>query len=741
MKEGLRLKIGKHWCVLGPSPSISIEMTSPLWNKSGSFSYTFEVPYSTNRHIFNAAEMPESDVNLKRFRERFELYVEGIGLLFGDAICSSDEIDERKDKVDIELRSGNATFEDAIEGKNLRDLDLSDVEMGTIEEYSMKWYALRVEDQYGNIIKQYTNKLWNSKYHKFEERLQIEQYIYKSIITNHNDVYVNIPIIVNGVKNKDSNNKHPLVLSAWRDFSAPCFTMMYILKRMFKYIKIKGDIDSLLKVEDMQRIIFINAAFKYDYGKTISESSTEKDSTEFHSYNSFDGYTWHYVLKGYEHRKLSYILPTSENLPDITFSDVIDALKSAFGIRTIADETRNSITFVFLKDVFCSKDIETLRVKDIISINKKHQSFAGIKVAYNTADGDEYSYSDYKMISLFDKFDSLLSYWKEQKDSGDKDLYGNPLIESDTVLKITQDTGNYYRTKVDKSKNEEAQLFEVAQFLPYEVKGDAGAEEEPEEIVINFNPVITTGINNFDTIRNIQMPKEAIFIEADVEWNSKEGIIDAGPITGFTNSYDAIKSKKALDSVLSADLGFTIGVMRSTPDSEESEGGYTTIRSNVDGFGNDEWAQTLSVNAVTCDSISREGYIYDYNGSSLGTGTPMENYICLKLWANKQNFNPKNLTGLDDSGKQITGADVYNNNPTGPLPNRGLVPQFLSEYLYFMKHRKPLEFVLEMEVADIANIKWQKYYKIAGYRLLIDKISFDVTNNGIGLVTMNVYCI
>lgn len=113
----------------------------------------------------------------------------------------------------------------------------------------------------------------------------------------------------------------------------------------------------------------------------------------------------------------------------------------------------------------------------------------------------------------------------------------------------------------------------------------------------------------------------------------------------------------------------------------------------------------------------------------------------MKIWSGKQNFNPSALTDTDSDGNVVTGKDVYDNNPTGSLPNRGFMPQFLSEYIHFLKHRKTLEITASMEAAEIADIQWESYYEIAGYRCFIDKISFSADANGMGIVTFRVYCI
>ena len=119
----------------------------------------------------------------------------------------------------------------------------------------------------------------------------------------------------------------------------------------------------------------------------------------------------------------------------------------------------------------------------------------------------------------------------------------------------------------------------------------------------------------------------------------------------------------------------------------------------------------------------------------------MDQLVSLKLWSGKQNFDPSALVEVDSEGNTITGKDVYNNNPTGPLPNRGLVPQFLSELLHFMKHRKPISVVGNIHVSELLNVEWDKYHDVAGYRGLLDKIKFTVSMEGMSEVTVDHFII
>lgn len=680
MRNILELKAGGNWIVLAPDTNISIEMTSPLWNDSGTFSYTFQVPYSANRHIFNASDMPESDVNLKTFRERFELYLYGIGFLFGDMVCTSDEIDTENDRVDVELRSANATFEDAIEGINLTDLYLgADCKIG---EYFYNW----------GFNPDAT--IWEDEtYHAFVNETQIYP----------KAKYCNIPMLVNYKDDEDKDKG--ILLSAHRAYTSPCMFVLYILKRImlqtgFSYDEQKDC--ELMNIEDMKRLIIINNKFEYDM------------------------FTDDKSLRG--------LFATAKNLPDIGISEFIKSLKNAFGVRFLFDESLKKCKVVLLRNIFRSNHVSKLNFSELLDVSKKHILYNGSKISYNTTDGTEFDYSEYSNSVLYPDYITMRSEWRESN--------------YDTILKIIKDTGNFYRTKIDSSSYDKPALFEVAQFLPYENKGHEASKEKPEEIKISFTPVIPTAVGNSTHARPFQQteeeeqyfkdPGEAFFLDVETIYkeNDREKQIESH-YTGEGNSwYWKPSYHKNIKEILDATLDFTVGILRTTPEGSLSED-YAIIRQNVDGFGNDEWIQTISVNRVTSDSVSKEGAIYDYNGTDEGIGAPLEQLISLKIWNGKQNLPPNYQTTDSETRNKVE----YNNNPTGPLPNRGLVPQFLSELLHFMKHRKPISVVGYMHISDLVNVEWDKYHEVAGYRGLLDKIKFTVSMEGMSEVTVDHYLI
>lgn len=737
MKNVLDLKVGGAWMALSPDTSISIEMTSPLWNDSGTFSYTFQVPYFANRHIFNASARPESDVNLKTFRKRFELYTYGLGFLFGDMVCTSDEIDIENDRIDVELRSANATFEDAIDGKSLQDLDLGEVVIGTRTQINREYHPERLWFNNPDGAGLYLPEEVNMPSVGIREEYKVRHNgstIYPA------EKYINIPIVLYGLENGDSEKKNPLYLSPYRAFSSPCFFISHLLDIIFKQHQYSIKSNEWNAIEDLKRLIILNTKFDYNEDEISRIKTTGKELT--YDYDDSTGSTVDRYWEYNEYTTSFELKAAGNNLPDVSLSDFIKNLKNAFGIRLLINDDKQ-VKLRLLRNIFRSTENKKLALTETLSVNKKHLDYNGIQIKYSNDDGEEFAYNNYKNQKVYENYEPLLKAWSILKNNKDADEYTGRLpIEEDTLLRIDRETGNFYRTKIDKDTFDEAQLFEVAQFLPYSSEGIT-QEGKKEELIVSFNPIIPTIINNskfiFKTERPI--PTEALFVDAEIPYDKNSDVLlELKNAADGTFSWVRSSMIEDLKNLLEYDCGFTLGIVRTSPEGSLSEN-YSIVTQNVDGFGNDEWVRTLCTTTVTSDSVSRDGALFDYNGTDEGIGTPMEQLVSLKLWSGKQNFDPASLVGVDEEGNTITGKDVYNNNPTGPLPNRGLVPQFLSEYLHFMKHRKPISVVGYMHVSELVNIEWDKYHEVAGYRGLLDKIKFTLSMEGISPVTVEHFVI
>ena len=724
----LKLKLNNHWAKLVPGTSIQIVMTSPLFNESGNFSYPFTLPFNENRHIFLATATPEDDVKLKNLRLPFELYTDGLCLLQGVATVTSEKVDIENNRVEIELGAGTDTFDEAVEKIKLRDLDLSDTLIGYSDLHEEKYSQTYITYYaYGKTTNRYRKKAL----------IPTSSNLFR-IQTNMNDIYpvsnfVNIPIIVNGQKDGKSEKAHPLVLSGYRALSSPCFFVLYILDKIITQTGYRIASSSLLDIEDMKRLVCINTKCKTVKQVIFNESTKEELTNKVGDpENTIETYY------KYTERENCHHYASSENLPDIEAKEFVDSLKNAFGVRYYTDE-EGGLNIILLRDVFRNTDTVTFHVKNIQSVIPVNTSFGGVNVEYKENKGDEYVYDEYNNVRVYNTYEDMLTEWEGL--AKEKDLNGEPVLESDVVLKVIKETGNFYRTKVDKNKYNNPQLFEVGQFLPYAVDKDENSTAAAEKISIAFSPMIptiiqTTGDDKFHTLAKFDLPNETLYVNVAVDWKDKTASkLD----TGSAKSYDRDFAENILKDVLETDLGFMMGVMRTTPKDGNTGEGFDIINVNADGFNNNEWTTTVGTNAVTSDSVTDKGQLYDYNAGGEGTGTTIDQYISLKLWNGKQNFDPTNATGFDADGNMIKGEEAYNNNPTGVLPNRGLIPQFLQEYITFLKEHKTIEVKGELNPAQLINIPWTKWTTIDKYKGLLNEITLEISDNGISNVTIQHY--
>ena len=161
----------------------------------------------------------------------------------------------------------------------------------------------------------------------------------------------------------------------------------------------------------------------------------------------------------------------------------------------------------------------------------------------------------------------------------------------------------------------------------------------------------------------------------------------------------------------SYDAGYTLGIMRGPG----NESGVEYPQLNYDGEGNDSWVQTVGSYAFTSDSCDMYGRYFDYNGTEAG-GADQSGRFSLKLVAEKDGFP------IGDSYK-----------------NRGLVAKFLSEYLYFMAHKKTIVLTVKMGITQIINIDFLKRYKIGEYVGYINKVSYTLSSTGMEDVEIELY--
>lgn len=192
---------------------------------------------------------------------------------------------------------------------------------------------------------------------------------------------------------------------------------------------------------------------------------------------------------------------TGENYPDVEISDIINAMKSMFGVRLLFDDDYKTVRIVLLRNVFRDNEIQEINC-DILEENEKTESSVrGFRMTYGKGTEDTSFY--YKGFN--DKLSQKSEIWKDTTDKHDYtqfrldaeyDKIKNEVSANNKVCYVTPVNGNAYAVKVDE---DEAvlfpSLFEVGTYMDA-VDGDCtGDDETVEEVQAGASPVIMNDVN------------------------------------------------------------------------------------------------------------------------------------------------------------------------------------------------------------------------------------------------------
>lgn len=722
---GIQIKIAGEWLELPEDFSISLEQNSPLFNEQGTFSFPFEIPIEPNRHIFKNVADPFGDLPLSAIdKTEAEVWFGGVMLYRG--IIEADEEVEFDGVMPVTFLSGNSDFMSRIEGMNARDVPLDrEIKLGYVVTHAS--YSKSVETHTGRID-------------TVEGEIQLPDFV----MMNYTEVNVSDPYPIKPYCNvrvcTSNENGYYKALDAKRPYSGVCFYVMYLLDCLFSHLGIcvrRNDLDGM---EDMMRLAF----FTTQCHTVLAEEEREISLAEIRN-KSFCGdiFSLDYDFKYYYDRRYSVdvsidtnefsytgkdVFATNENFPDVSIEDIISDLSSAFGIRFIFDSETNNLDLIYIKDILASKETETIPL-EILQVDLVKSKPKNIRITYGQDDDTSFNYTDYSNVKEYESYEDILSA---------------NFSQYDRVCKIDKSTGNAYRVKVNKETGKDPSLFEVGGFRDY--IENVGSIEDDEEESINFTPVIVNSISikkNEDGSISVngntnnghrrtgsrateEDPERVLAVFADVELKSDTVYEET---IGWAN-YSSLRGQRYSSTVLKAlcpemydtesndepplrsyDAGYTLGIMRGPG----NESGVEYPQLNYDGEGNDSWVQTVGSYAFTSDSCDMYGRFFDYNGTEAG-GADQSGRFSLKLVAEKDGFP------IGDSYK-----------------NRGLVAKFLSEYLYFMAHKKTIVLTVKMGITQIINIDFLKRYKIGEYVGYINKVSYTLSDTGIEDVEIELY--
>jgi hypothetical protein len=395
-------------------------------------------------------------------------------------------------------------------------------------------------------------------------------------------------------------------------------------------------------------------------GKIIAyfEENGTRDDPLQHVLSLDDKERYRLAYSGY----LAYA--TGNNYPNVDISEIIDAMKTMFGVRFLFNRDYTKVRIVLLRNIFRNSNVQRFDC-EVLTQEKTDNNTRGFRVTYGKGKDDTSFY--YKGFA--DLFQRAHKTWIDNTDKHDYsqwDLdadYGTLKISVSAMDKrcyVTPNTGNAYIVKVDEDEDVLfPSLLENAGFMDAEDGDCSLSETEPEtveEIQIGATPAIPNEIGNtYAMLFNGEMkapapddvhfqPKILTFgkLTKTVDWTDRrsddgvdyiiKGKLDSYLCEGFIikleDNYSVADGDTPFDN---ADPGLCFGIMRgSGPDA--------FVRYSVDPDDNEEndtWDVEPGSGAVchpdTCDSY---GNMFDYNGTTK-VSTVAEAIAALQqLWPN-----------------------------------------------------------------------------------------------------------
>ncbi len=799
--DGLALKIGEQWAKLAAGTSITITEKSPVFNDGNAFSIPFRLNAEMNRHLLgNATEVEGISFYEAIDRKPATLYVQGIPLFYGVIRLDSEEAAMEDGYIEVNLESGNLTFNDRIDGMNCRDVPLKDKlyigeklnerniyvsERGTHKERRILSYWPDVYQRMqvdGILSTNEVNPYPISPYCNM--RICYKMPDENGEGENYTELTEKKKALIDSEMNKAVYNNY-LVLGADRKMSSPCFYVLYFIDCLFKHLGISF-VNNIAYMEDMCRLAFVNMDYCYD----LEDSGRKVTDFTYVTKGSIFDFCDTYIAQLIGESKLNfryedpiyYCVANSKNFPDEEVKNVIDALSNGFGIRFIPNRESTQITAVYIRDILRDNTAPEIPCK-VLELVKTDLNTRGFKLTYNGSEDDTaYNYSDYKQVEQVTAYNEIVA----KVTSNNKTTY------------LDKRNGNAYRVKIDddakSSSDARPALFEVGAFGDA-TYGDCSDEELTEVVEVGFEPVIMNDVGfgsrkdrmnqsrrsdtvsladsdsgegergYSDDINNEQT--FAFFLDVSMKYPSCPPLIDCsiwlslsnrGTMEGgvkytqfvlqrydesFSTTRNELNNRVTADGqgrtssspmptrrvnqpadkfdnkspIHSYDCGLMLGIMRGPG----NESGIEDIEENYDEEGNFKYVMTGKKSAFHSDICDNYNRLFDYNGTEQG-GVDVSGRFSLKLRAEKPN----------PEGGFFPITDVN-------MQKRGLFDKFYAEYAHFVTHRKLLKMKLRIEMADLLRIDWSKRYTIGQYKGFINRYEYTVSDEGMGVVSLEMY--
>ena len=716
------LKINGVWCVLPEDVSITIEEHNPLFSDSGSFSFPIELSVSQNRELFKSMDHSHGRSRPKDLDGlAFELWYDGVIMLYGIVETDEDlEVDD--DKCSINLVSGNGDFRSKIEGMQCTDVPQK---QKVVVGHAYPQYRAEIDD----------DTRWQSYEYDLEEWFMMDPIVNVSEPYSAGHPYCNARICVKRTDDYDEKKEPPYwVYDADRPWSGVCFYVAYFIDCLLKHLGVVIKENNMSKVEDMLRLAFFTTRCRFEYGD--SKEVLTMDSTKY--YLTKVGINWDGNYRVNQGRFVKReVIATSDNFPETDVSQLLDSLFNAFGLKIAYDSLNNEVGIYYIRDILRDPEVVDVSMK-VLDKSISYNKVLGVTMTYKGDEKDTaFNYSDWTRVKMFSSYKSLI----RRISAYDKRCY------------VSHITGNKYRIKVDSEseekgdiKNLNPSLFKVAQFNDY-VMGEK--TNDNMELSIGFLPVIENDVTGAYASESEEVNHQvlAIFVDEEMtkpeyipENSKRENIYTAWEKVRYLASsnreygpglmiryqkvvnYDRTQHKES--PLQSHDSGFTLGIMRGAGNSSGTE----VVIENYDGNGNDAWVTVSDNYAFTADTMDSYGNHYDYNGEAEG-GVSLDGRISLHTHVQ---------TAKDVGLKNEDGTDV-DWEIDSVAAKRGLADRFMSEYMYFLLHRKTVGMDVDTTLSQLKGLSWFKQLRINDTVGRLKSRKYTLTNKGISDKSIELY--
>lgn len=433
------------------------------------------------------------------------------------------------------------------------------------------------------------------------------------------------------------------LLKGWDSSGQYCFGDVKGLdhrgKVLLRNVTVEKSGAQILSVGSIEGIVQSDKVYKF--GEYIEDDSALRiDKTV---------YERPYPDTGFYSSYLAYA--TGENYPHVEIKEIIDAMKSMFGVRLIFSNDYSTVRIVLLRNIFKSKEVQHIECEIEDADRKVENSIRGFRMTYGKGtDNTSFYYKGFN-----DLFQRAAKTWK---DTADKHDYSQWNLNADydeikqyvsafnRMCYITPVNGNAYGTQVDEDEDVLfPSLFEWAGFMDAEDGDCTGESETIEEIQCGATPLLMNEVGTaYASLFTGEMKAPAPEItgsgwqEKDECWSHVGWLATYGRITpdslpvsftvgdltvaGDLDIYIAEGFRiRLLDNYAisnggtpfdEADPGLCFGIMRSS-----GADAYVRYYDDIDDEeGNDAWDVTPGSGAVSHpDSCDSHGNEWDYDGS------------------------------------------------------------------------------------------------------------------------------